>query len=68
MYIFGINILADKLRALNARHQERWMRLPSVRFDWHGTKGTPRPTATYRAQRRTDLKNLRSEAKRRAKT
>lgn len=51
-YIFGINILSDKLLALNARHQERWVKLKTVPFDWHGTKGKPRPLHTYRAQRR----------------
>jgi hypothetical protein len=63
-YIFGLNILADKLRAMNARHRGRWMRLASPTFDWKGTKGTPRPTATYRAQRREDQKALRREQKR----
>lgn len=62
-YIYGINILSDKLRALNARHQGRWMRLDTIPFDWNGTKGTPRPLHTYRAQRREDAKALKREAK-----
>lgn len=64
MYIFGINILADKLHALNARHRGRWTRLATTAFDWHGTKGVPRALHTYRAQRREDVKALRREAKR----
>jgi len=63
-YIFGINILADKLRAMNARHRERWTPIAIQAFDWKGQKGTPRPTATYRAQRREDQKALRREQKR----
>ena len=66
MYIFGINILADKLHALDARHQGRWVRLTTIPFDWHGSKGTPRALHTYRAQRREDAKAMRREAKRRA--
>lgn len=64
MYLYGLNILSDKLRALNARHQERWIKLAAPAFKWRKTKGTPRPADTYRAVRREDTKWLRREAKR----
>lgn len=64
MYIYGLNILSNKLRALNARHQGRWTQLTTAAFDWHGTKGVPRALHTYRAQRRKDVKALHREAKR----
>jgi hypothetical protein len=55
-YIYGLNILADKLRGSLS---PLGTRLKTLRFDWNGVKGTPRLYETYRGYRRNASRDIR---------
>ncbi len=58
-YVFGINIFADKLHALDARSRCSRILLDKAPRIWSSVKGTPRPSETYRGARHNAPRELR---------